>query len=80
MTKEEILKQLEKLFRSVLDDEQIVLTLETTADDIEDWDSLTHIQLVIAIEKAFHVKFTAREIMEWANINEIIDSIITKQN
>lgn len=79
MEKNQILKQLEEVFRSVFDDEQIVLTPETTAEDIEDWDSLTHIQLVVAIEKSFHVKFTAREIMEWPNIAAIIDSIVAKQ-
>ena len=79
MEKNQILKQLEEVFRSVFDDEQIVLTPETTADDIEEWDSLTHIQLVVAIEKSFHVKFTAREIMEWPNIAAITDSIVAKQ-
>ena len=77
--RDQILKQLEEVFRSVFDDEQIVLTPETTADDIEEWDSLTHIQLVVAIEKSFHVKFTAREIMEWPNIAAITDSIVAKQ-
>ena len=79
METNEIVKQLQSVFRSVFDDEQIVLTAETTADDIEDWDSLTHIQLVVAIEKAFHVKFTSREIMEWQNVGAIINSLITKQ-
>jgi len=77
--REEILRQLEIVFRSVLDNEQIILSPETTAEDIEDWDSLTHIQLVVAIEKAFHVKFTAREIMEWPNVDAIINSIVAKQ-
>lgn len=79
METNEIVKQLQSVFRSVFDDEQIVLTAETTAEDIEDWDSLTHIQLVVAIEKTFHVKFTAREIMEWQNVGTIINSIIAKQ-
>ena len=79
MERNQILKQLEEVFRSVFDDEQITLSPEMTADDIEDWDSLTHIQLVVAIEKSFHVKFTAREIMEWPNIAAIIDSIAAKQ-
>ena len=78
MSKEEILKQVEKVFRSVLDDETLVLTMETTADDVEDWDSLSHIQLVVGLEKHFHVKFNAREIMEWENIGGIVDSIAAK--
>jgi len=78
MTKEEILKQVEEVFRSVLDDETLVLTMETTADDVEDWDSLSHIQLVVGLEKSFHIKFNAREIMEWENIGGVVDSIAVK--
>ena len=78
MTKEEILKQVEDVFRSVLDDETLELTLETTADDVEDWDSLSHIQLVVGLEKHFHIKFNAREIMEWENVGAIVESIAKK--
>ena len=78
MQKEEILKQVEEVFRSVLDDETLELTMETTADDVEDWDSLSHIQLVVGLEKHFHIKFNAREIMEWENICGIVNSIAAK--
>ena len=78
MTKEEILKQVEEVFRSVLDDETLELTMETMADDVEDWDSLSHIQLVVGLEKHFHIKFNAREIMEWENIGAIVEGIAKK--
>lgn len=78
MTKEEILKQVAEVFRSVLDDETLILNMETTADDVEDWDSLSHIQLVVGLEKHFHVKFNAREIMEWENIGGLVNSISSK--
>lgn len=78
MQKEEILKQVEEVFRSVLDDETLELTMETTADDVEDWDSLSHIQLVVGLEKHFHIKFNAREIMEWENVGAIVNSIEMK--
>lgn len=78
MTKEEILKQVADVFRSVLDDETLVLNMETTADDVEDWDSLSHIQLVVGLEKHFHIKFNAREIMEWENIGGVVNSIASK--
>ena len=53
----EILNQVTRIFRDVLDNPGIVLAHETTADDVDDWDSLTHIQLVVAIEKHFRNNF-----------------------
>ena len=53
MDNTEILHKVEEVFRDVLDDEEITLTATTTANDIEDWDSLSHVELVRAVEKAF---------------------------
>lgn len=78
MTNQEILSQVEEIFRDVLDNEEIVLTDSTTANDVEDWDSLTHIQLIVAIEKHFSIKFTSKEILSWANVGEMIDCIESK--
>lgn len=78
MEKQEILAQVEGIFRDILDDETIVLTDSSTANDIEDWDSLTHIQLIVAIEKHFRIKFTSREILSWNNVGEMIDCIAAK--
>jgi acyl carrier protein len=58
--------------------DEVALTDSTTADDIEEWDSLSHVQLVVAIEKAFGIKFTALEIMKWKNVGELVDSIAQK--
>ena len=63
MTQEDILSKVQNIFRDVLDEENISLTSQTTANDIEEWDSLTHIQLVVAIEKSFKIKFTKKEIL-----------------
>jgi acyl carrier protein len=78
MEKSEILKQVNEIFIDVLDNEDIVLTYETTADDVEDWDSLNHIQLVVAIEKHFKIRFTSQEIQRWNNVGEMLDCILTK--
>jgi len=78
MEKKEILNQVQEIFRIVLDNDEIVLEDNTTADDIEEWDSLTHIQLVVAIEKHFKIKFTSREILSWQNVGQMIDCIAGK--
>ena len=74
----EILKKLQEIFCDILDNEEIKLSRETTVNDIDEWDSLTNIQLVVAIEKSFKIKFTSKEIITWKNIGEMIDCIIQK--
>ena len=78
MDRLEILKTVQDIFRDILDDEEIVLEDSTTADDVEGWDSLTHIQLIVAIEKQFKIKFTSKEILSWRNVGEMLDSIAAK--
>lgn len=78
MERNEILKRVEEIFREELELNDLVLTDETTADDVEEWDSLSHIQLVVALEKAFDIKFTSREILSWANIGDLVDCIQDK--
>lgn len=72
MTKEEIIKEINNIFIDVLDDEDIVISETTTSDDVDDWDSLNHIHLVVAIEKHFKLRFTSQEIQSWNNVGEMI--------
>ena len=78
MEKQEILNQVQEIFRDILDNEDIVLTNETTANDVEEWDSLSHIQLIVAIEKHFKIKFTSKEMLLWKNVGEMVDCIASK--
>jgi acyl carrier protein len=78
MERNEIYAELNEIFMDVLDLDEVELTDETSADDIEEWDSLSHIQLIVAIEKAFKIKFTSKEIMSWKNVGEMVDCILTK--
>lgn len=78
MEKSQILDEVQAIFRDVLDNEEIVLNNATTADDVDEWDSLTHIQLIVAIEKHFKIRFTSREILSWQNVGQLIDSIAAK--
>ena len=78
MTKTEIHENVQEIFRDVFDEEDLVITDTTNADDIEDWDSLTHIQLIKAIEKNFSIRFTSRELLSWNNVGEMLDCIKSK--
>lgn len=78
MEKTEILAKVQDIFRDILDNEDIELTNDTCADSIEEWDSLSHIQLIVAIEKCFKIKFTSKEILSWNNVGEMIDCIAGK--
>ncbi len=78
MEQSEILKQLGSVFQDTIDNENIKLTPQTTAADVDGWDSLTHIQLVVAIEKQFKIRFSSKEIQSWKNVGELADTIIAK--
>lgn len=80
MTKEEVMSKLTDIFQDVMDNDEIELSDASTSDDIEEWDSLTHIQLVVAIEKAFGVKLSSKEIASWANVGEMADALVDKAN
>ena len=78
MGRETVLEKLNEVFCDFFDDDSIVLGDETTSDDIEDWDSLEHIGLVVAIESAFGIKFSMGETLKMKNVGEMINSIVSK--
>lgn len=80
MEKKDILEKVQTIFRDILDNEDIVLSEMTTANDIEEWDSLSHIQLIVAIEKAFGIKFTSYEVNSWIDMEEMLECIMKKLN
>lgn len=78
MERSDILKQINEIFVDTLDNEDVVIEEQTQATDVEEWDSLTHIQLVVAIEKHFKIRFTSKEIQSWNNVGEMMDCIQEK--
>jgi acyl carrier protein len=74
----EIYRKLTGIFHDVFDDDDIVLRPETTAADVEGWDSLTHIRLVLNVERAFHVRFSAADVAKLKNVGEFVESIRAK--
>lgn len=80
MTREEVFEKLNEVFRDVFDDDDITVTDTTSSDDIEDWDSLSHINLVVAVEKEFSVKFSMGETQKMKNVGEMVDIILARTN
>ena len=78
MNKQQILEEITDIFKDVLDDDSIVLNFETNSDNVDDWDSLGHIQLIVAIEKKFSIKFTIIEMTTWKHVGDMIDTILKR--
>jgi len=74
-----ILQQVNAIFVEVLDEPDLVITSDTVADDVDGWDSLSHINLVVAIEKDFGIRFTSKEIQSWSNVGDMLASISEKE-
>lgn len=70
--------KLTQVFHDVFDDETIVVHEKLTADDVDEWDSLTHIRLVMAVEKAFGLKFSAAEVEQLRNVGDLVTLIEAK--
>ncbi|MBO4808970.1 MAG: acyl carrier protein [Lachnospiraceae bacterium] len=77
MSREEVFERLTNVFREVFDDESIVLNDTTTSDDIEDWDSFEHINLIVAIEEEFSFKIPMGKTVTLKNVGEMVDLILT---
>ncbi len=78
MTREEVFERLNAVFQDVFDDGSITVNDGTTADDIEGWDSLEHINLVAAVEAEFGIKFSMGQVVSMKNVGEMADIILQK--
>ena len=78
MSREEVMTQLNEIFIEVFDDDSIVLTDETTSDDIEYWDSLEQINIILSCEKKWNLKFDVNEVKKMKNVGEMVDLICDK--
>ena len=76
MTREQVYAALNEIFQDVFDDESLTVQDETTANDIEEWDSLEHINLVAEVENRFGIEFTMGEVNGMRNVGEMVDIIL----
>ena len=75
---EEIYRRLNNVFRDIFDDSSITVNEKTTSKDIEDWDSLEHINLIVAVEQEFDIKFNMNEVIAMDNVGDMVKLIISK--
>ena len=78
MTREEVFNGVQDIFRDIFDEDDMVIEDKTSSDDIEDWDSLNHINLVSAIEKEFEIKFALGELMALKDVGAMVNLIVEK--
>jgi len=79
MSRNEIMERVTAIFQDVFDDDSIVLSDTTTAEDIAGWDSLIHITIIAACESEFGIKFSMREIINLRNVGDLVDIIASRQ-
>jgi acyl carrier protein len=78
MSDPEILNQIESVVAEVLGEDKVSLSAQTTADSVEGWDSLSHIQIVVGLENAFGIRFSAAELIDFQNVGALADGIKRK--
>ena len=78
MTREEVFNGVQDIFRDIFDEDDMVIEDKTNSDDVEEWDSLNHINLVSAIEKEFKIKFTLKELMTLKDVGAMVDLMMEK--
>lgn len=80
MTREEVFERLNKVFQEVFDDETIEVNDDTTSEDIDDWDSFEHINLIVAVEEEFSIKIPMGKVVTMKNVGEMADIILQPGN
>jgi len=78
MTRESVFKGVQDIFRDIFDEDDLIISESTSSKDIEDWDSLNHINLVSAIEKEFKIRFALGELMTLKDVGAMIDLMLEK--
>ena len=78
MTKQEIFEKIQNIFRNVFDNSEMKIENSSNSSNVENWDSLNHINLVVAIQKEFRIKFDLKEIQSFKNVGEMVDLVEKK--
>lgn len=79
MTIDAMLDQLQSVFRDVFEDDELTINRQTSADNVEGWDSLMHVSLMINVERVFGVKFSTTQVASLKNVGELMDLIESRR-
>jgi len=79
MTRAELFEKVQEIFRDIFDDENLIIKESTNSNDIDDWDSLNHINLVVAIESEVKIKFNLEEVSTLKDVGAMLDLILLKK-
>ena len=74
----ELIDKLNEIFCEVFDDDDIKIAPETTANDVDGWDSLSHVNLIVAIETRFNIRFSQKELLTFKNVGDLMNCIRSK--
>jgi acyl carrier protein len=80
MTQEDLLVELRPIFTEIMEEDGDNITLATSTNDLENWDSLNHLQFVVAIEKKYSIRFKSNEIESFRTVGQICEAILAKLN
>ena len=80
MNEKDIYDKLSQVFQIVFDDNSIIVNSTTNSSDIDDWDSLEHINLLVAVEQKFNIKFNMSEVIDMNNVGDMVKTILNKLN
>ncbi len=78
MDRTAIRAKVQEILRDVVDDEDVIITDDTVAEDVVDWDSTNHVRLIVAIEEEFHIRFETDEITKPESVGDLVDLIQAK--
>jgi len=78
LSRDEILREIAEIMRDVFDEDDLQVSPETSAEDVEEWDSLSHVRLIVAIERKFGFKFKNSEIEGLKNVGDLVNTVATK--
>ena len=80
MTQQEVLDRLQPIFRDVLDDDALVITLQSSASNTPNWASLVHINLIDSVEREFRVRFALGEVAQMKEVGDLVDLVMKKSS
>lgn len=80
MDKKEIMEKMQSIFKDVFNNENLIITMETTAKDVEEWTSLTYMQLITEQQKVFGIKYSLRDMLAFKSVGDMVEFIYKVKN